>query len=76
MQNALTIHPKVTASTLGGAFALIVAYVLSLFGIQLPAEVAAAIVVIFSFVSGWAAPATAAAATPAAIPAESEPPTT
>jgi uncharacterized membrane protein len=74
MQNALTIHPKVTASTLGGAFALIVAYVLSLFGIQLPAEVAAAIVVIFSFVSGWAAPATAATAT-TAISAESEPPT-
>jgi hypothetical protein len=75
MQNALTIHPKVTASTLGGALALIVAYTLSLFGIQLPTEVAAALVVLFSFLSGWAAPATAASAAPA-IPAESEPPTT
>lgn len=74
MQNALTIHPKVTASTLGGAFALIVAYILSLFGIQLPAEVAAAVVVIFSFVSGWAAPATAAGAVPTIPTTESEPP--
>jgi uncharacterized membrane protein len=71
MQNALTIHPKVAGSTIAGAIALIVAYVLSLFGIQLPAEVAAALVLVLCAIGGWAASATAATPVTAPIPSES-----
>lgn len=61
MQNALTLHPKVAGSSLGGALALIVLWALSLV-VAVPPEPAAGLTVFLTFVGGWLAPAKAASA--------------
>lgn len=54
---ALTIHPKVSASALGGAVALVVLYCLqSIWNVTVPAETAATITLICTFVCGYLAP--------------------
>lgn len=74
MQNALTIHPKVAASTIAGAVVVVVVYVLHQFAhIELPDEVAAALVVMLAGSAGWLAPPSAATSA-AQIPAESPAP--
>lgn len=45
---------KVTAASVGGAVAVLIAWVLGLFGIDLPAEAAAAIALLLSAGAGYA----------------------
>jgi hypothetical protein len=49
---------KVTAATLAGAIATILVWVLHLFGVDMPAEVAAAITTVLAAVAGYMAPHT------------------
>lgn len=49
---------KVTAATLAGAIATILVWVLHLTGVDIPAEVAAAITTILAAVAGYMAPHT------------------
>lgn len=51
-----SIHPKVAASGIAGAVTLILVWVLSLFGVDMPAEVASACTVIGTTVGGYLAP--------------------
>ena len=45
--------PKVTAAAVGGAVGIIVVWILGLFGVTVPAEVAGAISTVLSFAGGW-----------------------
>jgi hypothetical protein len=56
MNGPLNIHPKVAGGSLSGALALIIIWVFSLVHIQVPVEVAAAMVLVFTFAGGWLAP--------------------
>jgi hypothetical protein len=49
---------KVTAATLAGAIATILVWVLHLFGVDMPSEVAAAITTVLAAVAGYMAPHT------------------
>jgi hypothetical protein len=49
---------KVTAATLAGAIATIIVWVLHLLGVDMPAEVAAAITTVLAAVAGYMAPHT------------------
>lgn len=56
-RSALTIHPKATGTGLGGAVSVVVLYCLSsIWNIEPPPEVAAAVTVIASFVCAYLAP--------------------
>lgn len=52
----MNIRPtrKVGAGGIGGAVAIIIVWVVGLFGVDVPAEVAAAFGTLGSFVAGWA----------------------
>lgn len=53
----MNINPKVTASLVAGAVTTIIAYLLTLAGVELPNEVQAAITMILVFVAGYLTPA-------------------
>jgi hypothetical protein len=60
---ALTLHPKVASSGLGGSVAVVVLYCLATYAHQdFPSYVAAAITTIVAALCGWAAPADESAA--------------
>lgn len=54
---AASIHPKTAAAGIGGAVTTILIYVLSLFGVTVPGEVAAALTTIVSAASAYLKPA-------------------
>ena len=47
------IAPKVGAAGVGGAFSVLVVYLLGLAGVQLDTEIAAALATIFAFAAGY-----------------------
>lgn len=47
------IHPKVAASGASGAVVVVLSYLLTLLGVDLPAEVEASLVVLISFAAGY-----------------------
>lgn len=47
------IAPKVGAAGVGGAFAVLVVYLLSLAGVELTTEVSAALATVFAFAAGY-----------------------
>lgn len=47
------VSPKVTAATAAGALATIIVYVVSLFGVEVPAEVAAALATLIAVVAAY-----------------------
>jgi hypothetical protein len=47
------MNPKVFASALAGAATLVLVYVASLFGVDVPPEVASAVTVLFSSAAGY-----------------------
>jgi len=49
-------HPKTAAAGIGGALAVIIVWVLSLFSIDVPPEVAAALTTILSFGASYLIP--------------------
>lgn len=53
MASTATPTPKVAAAGITGAAALIIVWVAGLFGLEVPAEVAAAFTVILAFVGGY-----------------------
>lgn len=53
----MNINPKVTASLVAGAVTTVLAYLLTLAGVDLPNEVQAAITMILVFVAGYMTPA-------------------
>jgi hypothetical protein len=61
IRNALTIHPRVAASSLGGSLSLILLWGIS-FLIDVPPEVAAAFTLVICAVCGWGVPAAPSAA--------------
>jgi hypothetical protein len=52
----LDIHPKVAAGSAAAAAAFLLEYLLAQFGINMPTDVAAALVVVLGFAAGWLAP--------------------
>ena len=52
----LGIHPKVTSATAACAAAILVVWILSLFGITVPDVVYGALVIVFTFAGGWLTP--------------------
>lgn len=61
MTGALDLHPKVAAASLAGALGLIIIWAASLAHVEVPNEIAGAIVLLLTFAAGWAAPKAAAA---------------
>jgi len=53
----VTVNPKVTAAVLAAAVTTVIAWLLTLAGIQLPNEVQGAITSILVFVAGYMTPA-------------------
>lgn len=51
-----SIHPKVAASGIAGAVTVVLVWVLSMFGIDMPAEVASACTLIGTTVGGYLTP--------------------
>ena len=51
----LTNHPIPEAATYGGALAALTSYVVSLFGVDLPPEVGAALATVYTGLIGFAA---------------------
>lgn len=49
----MNVSPKLAASSIAGSITLIVVWVTSLFGLEMPPEVASAFTVIFSFLAGY-----------------------
>lgn len=49
----MNLNPKVAASGIAGALSVLVVYALSLAGVDVPTEVAAAITVIIAFAAGY-----------------------
>ncbi len=45
--------PKVGASALAGALSVVLIYVVSLFGVEIPGGVGAAIATVFTFIAGY-----------------------
>ncbi len=45
--------PKVGAAALAGAISVVVIYIVSLFGVEIPGGVGAAIATVFTFVAGY-----------------------
>jgi hypothetical protein len=62
VNGALNLHPKVAGGTLAGSLTLIVVWVLSLVHVIVPLEIGMAFTLLFTFVGGWLAPASAAPA--------------
>lgn len=52
-QTDLTPHPKVVAATAAGAAVAVVLWVLSIYGVQVPSEVAAALSTLAAFAGGY-----------------------
>jgi hypothetical protein len=48
-----TIHPKVAAAGVAGAISIVIVWVANLFGIDVPAEVAAAFTTILATAAGF-----------------------
>lgn len=53
MASTATPTPKIAAVGITGAVALIIVWVAGLFGLEVPAEVAAAFTVVLAFVAGY-----------------------
>lgn len=51
--SAMSPEPKVTAAGVGGAFAIVLVWILGQFGVDMPAEVAAAVTTLLAFAAGW-----------------------
>jgi hypothetical protein len=47
------VHPKVAAGGIAGAVTIILVYIASLLGLDVPSEVAQAFTVVLSFAAGW-----------------------
>lgn len=47
------IQPKVTAAGAGGAFSVLVVFVLAQVGVELPPEIASALTTVFAFAAGY-----------------------
>jgi hypothetical protein len=73
MKGALDIHPKVAGGTLSGSLAVLIVWILSLRGIAVPDVAIGALVVFFTAVGGWLAPAGYPASTTPAAAAPEEP---
>ncbi len=54
--NSLIPTNKMQASGLAGASSILVMWILGMFNVQVPAEAASAITVLFSFIAGYFAP--------------------
>lgn len=52
----MNLNPKVTASGIAGALTVLLVYLLSVAGVDVPTEVAAAVTVIIAFVAGYLRP--------------------
>ena len=50
---AAHVHPKVSAATAGSAAALVIVWAARQLGVDVPHEVAAALVVVVTFAAGW-----------------------
>lgn len=57
MNGALDIHPKVAGGALSGALAILIVWILSLIGVQVPDVAAAALATALAGFGGWLAPA-------------------
>jgi hypothetical protein len=57
MNGKLNLHPKVAGASLSGSLAILVVYVLSLVGIDVPTVASAALAVVLAGFGGWLAPA-------------------
>ena len=49
----MNLNPKIAASGIAGAIPVVLVYLLSLAGVDVPTEVAAAITVIIAFAAGY-----------------------
>ena len=49
----MNLNPKVAASGIAGALTVLAVYLLSIAGVEVPTEVAAAITVILAFAAGY-----------------------
>jgi len=47
------VHPKVAAAGVAGSVTILLIYVASLFGLEVPGEVASAVTVLLGFVAGY-----------------------
>lgn len=66
MNGTLNIHPKVVGSTLAGALAVLVIWILSLWNVTVPETAAGALVVVLGGVGGWLSPVLSSIEKPAA----------
>ena len=53
----MKVHPKITAAGLAGALTVIIVWLLGLFDVDVPPEVASAFTVVLSFITGYLVPA-------------------
>ena len=53
--NKTQVHSKVGGATVGGAFSIVFAWLLSSYGFEIPLEVAGAFSTLFAFAGGWVA---------------------
>lgn len=56
MKNIATPDRKVTSGALAGALAIILIWVISLFGLEVPGAVGAAIATVFGFITAYMVP--------------------
>lgn len=52
----MDLHPKVGAAGAGGSLAVVLVFVAKMFGMDMPAEVAAAVASLAAFVAGYVKP--------------------
>lgn len=50
----MNLNPKVTAAAIGAAATLVIVFVLGLFGVEVPADVASAVTLIVSVAAAYA----------------------
>ena len=49
----MTVHPKVASAGTAGAFTVLIVWMLTLFDVTMPAEVASALTVVLMSAAGW-----------------------
>ena len=52
----MNLNPKIASAGAAGALTVVLVWVLSLFGVEIPSEVAAAVTIIIAFAAGYIRP--------------------
>lgn len=52
----MNLNPKIASAGIAGALTVVLMWVVSLFGVEVPAEVASAVTIIIAFAAGYVRP--------------------